>query len=80
MKGLYNSDEESIYLQYVDTNNLYGQAMIQKLPTHRFLWKKAEGFNPEKRDELVKKYLSKTDQLNTVFLKSLDQVSIFNKF
>ena len=24
MKGLYNSDEESIYLQYVDTNNLYG--------------------------------------------------------
>ena len=46
--------------------------MIQKLPTHRFLWKKAEGFNPEKRDELVKKYLSKTDQLNTVFLKSLD--------
>ena len=24
MKGLHNSDEESIYLQYVDTNNLYG--------------------------------------------------------
>ena len=46
--------------------------MIQKLPTHGFLWKKAEGFNPEKRDALVKKHLSKTDQLNTVFLKSLD--------
>ena len=24
MKGLCNPDEESIYLQYVDTNNLYG--------------------------------------------------------
>ena len=29
--------------------------MIQNLPTHRFLWKKAEDFTPEKIDELVKK-------------------------
>ena len=40
MKDLYNPDEESIYLQYVDANNLYGWAMVQNLPTHRFLWKK----------------------------------------
>ena len=41
MKDLYNPDEESIYLQYFDANNLYGWAMVQHLPTHGFLWKKA---------------------------------------
>ena len=29
--------------------------MIQKLPTHGFLWKKAEDFTPERIDKLVKK-------------------------
>ena len=55
MKDLYNPDEESIYLQYLDANNLYGWAMVQNLPTHGFLWKDAEDFTPEKIDELVKK-------------------------
>ena len=57
MKDLYNHlyDEKSIFLQYLDANNLYGWAMVQNLPTHRFLWKKAEDFTPEKTDELVKK-------------------------
>ena len=65
MKDLYNPDEKSIYLQYVDANNLYGWAMVQKLPTHRFKWKNGEDFTPEKIDELVKKdergYLSEVD-------------------
>ena len=55
MKDLYNPDEKSICLQYLDANKLYGWAMVQNLPTHRFLWKKAEDFTPEKIDELVKK-------------------------
>ena len=55
MKDLYNPDEESIYLQYLDANNLYGWAMVQNLPTHGFLWKDTEDFTPEKIDELVKK-------------------------
>ena len=55
MKDLDNPDEESIYLRYVDANNQYGWAMIQKLPTHGFLWKKGEDFTPEKIDKLVKK-------------------------
>ena len=55
MKDLYNPDEKGIYLQYLDANNLYGWAMVQNLPTHRFLWKKAEDVTPEKIDELVKK-------------------------
>ena len=29
--------------------------MVQKLPTHGFLWKEAEDFNSEKINELVKK-------------------------
>ena len=55
MKELYNPNENSIYLQYLDANNLYGWVMVQNLRTHRFLWKKAEDFTPEKIDELVKK-------------------------
>ena len=48
MKDLYNPDEESIYLQYVDASNQYGWEVIQKLPTHGFLWKKAKDFTLEK--------------------------------
>ena len=55
MEGLYNPDEESIYLQYLDANNLYGWAVVQNLPTHGFLWKDVEELTPEKIDELVKK-------------------------
>ena len=55
LKDLYNPDEESIYLHYVDADNLYGWAMIQKLSTHGFLLKKAEDIIPEKIDNLVKK-------------------------
>ena len=55
MKGIYSLEEESIYLQYLDANNLYGWAMVQNLPTHGFLWKDTEDFTPEKIDELVKK-------------------------
>ena len=65
MKDLDNPDEESIYLRYVDANNQYGWAMIQKLPTHGSVWKKAENFTLEQTDELVKKdmkgYLLKVD-------------------
>ena len=55
LKDLYNPDEKSIYLQYLDAFNLYGWAMVQNLPTHGFKWNKAEDFTPKKMDELVKK-------------------------
>ena len=55
IKDLYNPDEKSKYLQYLDANNLYGWEMVKNPPTHRFLWKKAEDFTPEKIDEFVKK-------------------------
>ena len=34
----YNKKEASKYLMYVDANNLYGWAMVKKLPIHSFKW------------------------------------------
>ena len=34
----YNPTEDSIYLQYLDVNNLYGEAISQHLTTHGFKW------------------------------------------
>ena len=55
MNDLYNPDEMSIYLSYLDISNEYGWAMINNLLTHGFLWRRVDDFTPEKIDELVKK-------------------------
>ena len=34
----YDENKESSYIQYLDTNNLYGWAMSQKLPVNGFKW------------------------------------------
>ena len=34
----YNESKESSYIQYLDTNNLYGAAMSEKLPMNGFKW------------------------------------------
>ena len=36
----YDEKEESSYIQYLDANNLYGWAMLQKLPVSGFKWEK----------------------------------------
>ena len=46
MNGLYNPDEVSIFLHYVDINNEYGWSMINNLPKHGFKWRKGEDFTP----------------------------------
>ena len=35
---IYDKNEESSYIQYLDANNLYGWAMSKKLPTNGFKW------------------------------------------
>ena len=32
----YDKNKESLYLQYLDVNNLYGWSMSQKLPVNNF--------------------------------------------
>ena len=34
----YNKNKDSSYIQYLDTNNLYGWAMSQKLPVNDIKW------------------------------------------
>ena len=74
MKDLYNPDEKSIYLQYLDANKLYLWAMVPNLPTHGFKWNKGEEFTPDKIDELVKKdkrrYIS---EVNVEYPKELQE-------
>ena len=56
MGDLYNPEEESSYLQYLDANNLYGWAMSQDLPTDNFKWgKNVEKFTAKKIANLVKR-------------------------
>ena len=40
MGKMFNKNLPSKYLIYLDANNLYGWAMMQKLPTHGFKWVK----------------------------------------
>ena len=40
----YDKNKDSSYMQYLDTNNLYGWAMSQKLPVSGFQWKKFLNF------------------------------------
>ena len=34
----YDEKKDSSYIQYLDTNNLYGMAMCEKLPVKGFRW------------------------------------------
>ena len=49
----YDKNEESSYIQYLDSNNLYGWAMSQKLPVNNFKW--AEDTS-RINEEFIKKY------------------------
>ena len=48
----YDENKESSYIQYLDTNNLYGWTMSQKLPVNGFKWIDSNEIN----EEFIKKY------------------------
>ena len=62
MGDKFNPNEDTTYLQYQDTNNLYGWAMSQPLPTGGFKW---VDVNPNEISELAtrtdKGYLLEVD-------------------
>ena len=60
-KYMNNYDKRKIisYLMYLDVNNLYGWAMIQKLPVNGFIWlEKLSKFN----DKFIKNYNENSDR------------------
>ena len=53
----YDENKESLYIQYLDANNLYGAAMSEKLPINGFKWvNDISGINEKfiKRDDKTK--------------------------
>ena len=55
-KYMINYDEniESLYIQYLDANNLCGWAMSQKLPVNEFKWIKDTLSPDKKRNKFIK--------------------------
>ena len=58
-KYMKNSDKnnEPSYIEYLDTNNLYGWAMSQKLPVKGFRWVK-----PKKLSKFNEDFIKKCDE------------------
>ena len=64
----YNKDEEGSCLQYDDANNLYGFAMIQRLPVDSFFWIE----NVFETDEdFIKSYDENSDTYLDIYLKQM---------
>ena len=62
----YDQNKESLYIQYLDANNLYGWAMSQKLPVDGFKWKENilkfnEDFIKNYDEDSNKGYILKVD-------------------
>ena len=54
----YDKNKESSYIQYCDVNNLYGWAMMQKLPANSFEWIKGTSqFNEDFIKNAMKKVM-----------------------
>ena len=54
----YNNNEETSYIQYLDTNNLYGWAMSKKIPVNGFKWLDSNKINKD----FIKNYNENNDK------------------
>ena len=64
----YDKNNESSYIEYSDTNNLYGLAMSQKLPVKGFKWVKQKKLS-KLNEDFVKKY---DEDSNTGYFLEVD--------
>ena len=64
----YNNNEASSYIQYLDTNNLYGWAISRKLPVNGFRWLDSDKIN-EINEEFIKSY---NENDNKVYIFEVD--------
>ena len=55
----YDKNKESSYLQYLDVNDLYDWAVLQKLPVNNFEW--IEG-NSQYNEDFIKNYYKESDE------------------
>ena len=55
----YDKNKESSYLQYLDVNDLYDCAMLQKLPVNNFEW--IEG-NSQDNEDFIKNYYKESHE------------------
>ena len=74
----YNNNEESSYIQYLDTNNLYGWAMSKKLQVNGFRWLDSDKIN-EINEEFIKDYNENDNkgyilEVDVKYLKRLHQL------
>ena len=72
----YNKNEESLYIKYLDANNLYGWAMSQKLPVNGFKW--VEDIS-RINEEFIKNYDENNDkgyilEVDVKYLKKLHDI------
>ena len=51
----YNKNNDLSYIEYLDTNNLYGWALSQKLPVNGFKWVKQKKLS-EFNEDFIKNY------------------------
>ena len=58
----YNNNEESSYIQYLDTNNLYGWAMSKKLPVNGFKWFDMSETSNKINEDFTKNYNKNNDK------------------
>ena len=64
----YNNNEESSYIQYLDSNNLYGWVMSKKLPVKGFKWLDSDKINKIIED-FIKNY---NENDNKVYILEVD--------
>ena len=80
----YDKNKESLYLEYLDANNLYGWAMCKKLPVGNCKWldnKDISKFN----GELIKKYDENSDigyifEVDIEYPKHICHIRIYHSY